>query len=137
MLVNGLEGRQFTLDNGNYVKTTDPKMLAEYGMGDSSQLAVLRDKVVTYGKPLVHLRDEMWKKNAEIAVVNPIQPYISDTYSERGSELSKIIDDARVRFIMGDLDENGWNAAVAKWEQDGGSKVIEEYTAAYNQANGQ
>ncbi|CAM4517272.1 extracellular solute-binding protein [Paenibacillus typhae] len=137
MLVNGLEGRQFTLDNGNYVKTTDPKMLAEYGMGDSSQLAVLRDKVVTYGKPLVHLRDEMWKKNAEIAVVNPIQPFISDTYSERGSELSKIIDDARVRFIMGDLDESGWNAAVAKWEQDGGAKVIEEYTAAYNQANGQ
>lgn len=137
MLVNGLEGRQFTLDNGNYVKTTDSKLLAEYGMGDSSQLAVLRDKVVTYGNPLVHLRDEMWKKNAEIAVVNPVQPFISDTYSERGSELSKIIDDARVRFIMGDLDENGWNQAVAKWEQDGGTKVIEEYTAAYNQANAQ
>lgn len=135
MLVNGIEGRQFTLDNGTYVKTSDTKMLTEYGMGDSSQLAVLRDKVVTYGGPLVHMRDEMWKKNAEIAIVNPVQPFISDTYSERGSELSKIIDDARVRFIMGDLDENGWNQAVTKWEQDGGLKVIEEYTEAYNKAN--
>lgn len=89
MLVNGLEGRQFTLENGNYVKTADPKLLAEYGMGDSSQLAVLRDKVVTYGKPLVHLRDEMWKKNAEIAAVNPVQPLFPTRTANGALSLAK------------------------------------------------
>jgi putative aldouronate transport system substrate-binding protein len=132
MLVNGLEGRQYKIENGNYVKTTDSKMLVEYGMGDSSQLAVLRDKVKGYGGPLYQLRDELYKKNASIAVANPLQSYVSDTYSEKGSELDKIIEDARIKFIMGEIDEAGFDAAVAKWKKDGGDKIIEEYTAAYN-----
>jgi putative aldouronate transport system substrate-binding protein len=132
MLVSGIEGRQFKIENGNYVKTTDSKLLVEYGMGDSSQLAVLRDKVVTYGGPLVHLRTEMYNKNAQIAVANPLQSFISDTYSEKGSELDKIIEDARIKFIMGETDEAGFNAAVAKWRKDGGDKIIEEYTTAFN-----
>lgn len=132
MVVNGLEGRQYKIENGNYVKTTDSKMLVEYGMGDSSQLAVLRDKVKSYGGPLFQLRDEMYKKNASIAVANPLQSFVSDTYSEKGSELDKIIEDARIKFIMGETDEAGFDAAVAKWKKDGGDKIIEEYTAAYN-----
>ncbi|MDF2923664.1 MAG: sugar transporter permease [Paenibacillaceae bacterium] len=132
MVVNGLEGRQFKIENGQYVKTTDSKLLVEYGMGDSSQLAVLRDKVVTYGGPLVHLRSEMYNKNAGIAVANPLQSFVSDTYSEKGSELNKIIEDARIKFIMGEIDEAGFNSAVEKWRKDGGDKIIEEYTAAYN-----
>ncbi len=132
MLVNGLEGRQYKIENGQYVKTTDSKMLVEYGMGDSSQLAVLRDKVKGYGGPLYQLRDELYKKNASIAVANPLQSYVSDTYSEKGSELDKIIEDARIKFIMGEIDEAGFDAAVAKWKKDGGDKIIEEYTTAYN-----
>ncbi|WP_159885784.1 extracellular solute-binding protein [Paenibacillus puerhi] len=134
MLVNGLEGRQYTLENGEYKKTTDSKMLVEYGMGDSSQLAVLRDKITSYGGPLFQLRDRLYKENARIAVGNPVNAYISDTYSERGKELDKIIEDARVKFIMGAIDEAGWNQAVNKWLQDGGSKIMEEYTEAYNKS---
>lgn len=135
MLVNGLEGRQFKIENGQYVKTTDSKLLVEYGMGDSTQLAVLRDKIKSYGGPLYKLRDELYKKNASIAISNPLQAFVSDTYSERGSELNKIIEDARIKFIMGEIDEAGFDAAVAKWRKDGGDKIIEEYTAAYNAAN--
>ncbi|MCL6456735.1 MAG: extracellular solute-binding protein [Gorillibacterium sp.] len=134
MLNNGLEGRQYTIENGEYKKTTDSKMLVEYGMGDSSQLVVLRDKVKAFGGPLVHLRDELYNKNAEIVVSNPLNAFISNTYSERGSEIDKIIEDARVKFIMGTLDESGFNAAVEKWKQDGGNQIIEEYTKAYNEA---
>lgn len=134
MLINGLEGRQYTIENGEYKRTTDPKMLVEYGMGDSTQISVLRDKVKTFGGPLVHLRNELYAANAKIAVGNPVSSFISDTYSEKGSELDKLIEDARVKFIMGAIDEKGFDAAVAKWRQDGGDKIIEEYTAAYNKA---
>ena len=134
MLVNGIEGRQFSVIDGQYVKTDDAKLLAEWGMGDASQLAILRDNIKSFGGPIVMMRDEMWLKNAEIAIVNPIQAFISDTYSENGSELNKIVEDARVRYIMGDIDESGFNTAVAKWHKDGGDKIIEEYTQAYNDA---
>ncbi|MEK8130332.1 extracellular solute-binding protein [Paenibacillus filicis] len=134
MLINGIEGRQYTLENGQYKKTADPKMLVEFGSGDASQLAALRDKLKSYGGPLFQLRDKLYKANAEIAVPNPTNAYISNTYSERGKELDKIIDDARTKFIMGQLDEAGWNSAVNKWLQDGGSKIIEEYTDSYNKS---
>ncbi|RXZ83343.1 extracellular solute-binding protein [Paenibacillaceae bacterium] len=135
MLVSGIEGRQFTIENDEYVKTTDPKLLVEFGMGDASQLGILRDKIVTYGGPLVHLRDELYNKNKEIAVTNPFMSLISDTYSEKGSELDKIIEDARIKFVMGEIDEASWEAAKAKWLKDGGNNIIEEFTQAYNDLN--
>ncbi|WP_284642461.1 extracellular solute-binding protein [Paenibacillus silviterrae] len=134
MLYNGIEGRQYTVENGEYKKTTDPKMLVEYGMGDSSQLAVLRDEVTTYGSELVHQRDKVWKENAKIAIENPVNAFISDTYSEKGKELDKLIADARTKFIMGAIDENAWKKVTEQWMQNGGSKIIEEYTAEYNKA---
>lgn len=134
MLYNGIEGRQYTVENGEYKKTADPKLLVEYGMGDSSQLAVLRDQVTTFGPELVHQRDNVWKENAKIAIENPVNAFISDTASEKGKELDKLIEDARTKFIMGALDENGWNKVVEQWKQNGGSKVIEEYTAEYNKS---
>ncbi|MGG1514408.1 extracellular solute-binding protein [Paenibacillus oryzisoli] len=134
MLYNGIEGRQYTVENGEYKKTTDPKLLVEYGMGDSSQLAVLRDQVTTFGPELVHQRDNVWKENAKIAIENPVNAFISDTYSDKGKELDKLIEDARTKFIMGSIDENGWNKVLDQWQQQGGSKVIDEYTAEYNKA---
>ena len=71
----------------------------------------------------------------EIAIGNPFLSFISYTYSERGSELDKIIEDARIKYIMGVIDLAGWEAAVAKWRKDGGDKIIEEYTQAYNEVN--
>lgn len=135
MLYNGIEGRQFTVENGQYKKTTDPKMIAEYGNGDSTQLAVLKDEVDFYGTELNKLRNKLWVEMAQVAVANPVSPLISDTYSEKGKELDKDIEDAKTNFIMGALDENGFKAAVDKWLQNGGTKVIEEYTAEYNKFN--
>lgn len=65
------------------------------------------------------------------AVYNPIVPLISDTYSANGSSLDKIINDATTKYIMGLIDEDGWNKAVEQWRSAGGDKVIEEYTAQY------
>ena len=39
--------------------------------------------------------------------------------------------DARERYIMGEIDEAGYDAAVESWYAQGGSKIAEEYTAAY------
>lgn len=65
------------------------------------------------------------------AVFNPIVPLVSDTYSTNGAILDKIINDARSKYIMGVIDEAGWKAAVDQWRQQGGDKMIEEYTQQY------
>ena len=55
----------------------------------------------------------------------------SKTYSEKGGELDTLIRDAQTKFIMGKIDEAGWQAEVDKWRKAGGDKMIEEYTAEY------
>ena len=75
---------------------------------------------------------EAVQENESIAVFNPVQPYISKTYSTKGSDLDKIIEDAYVKFIMGQIDESGWEKAIESWQKNGGTQVIEEYTEVYN-----
>ena len=42
--------------------------------------------------------------------------------------------DAQVKYIMGNIDEEGWKKEIANWENAGGLKIIEEYTAQYELA---
>lgn len=69
------------------------------------------------------------------AVYNASVPLLSDTYSENGTYLDKLIHDAEIQYIMGLIDEDGWWAAVEQWRQAGGDKVAEEYTAMYKTLN--
>ncbi|MEK3659720.1 hypothetical protein BSK65_26805 [Paenibacillus odorifer] len=73
----------------------------------------------------------MMKENEAIAVSNPVEPLISQTAVEKGTELNKIITDARVKFIMGTLDEDGFNKEVEKWRSQGGDQMIKDYTELY------
>lgn len=64
-------------------------------------------------------------------IANVAEPFISQTWSEKGGELNKIITDAITKYVVGgNWDE--YKKAIDTWQQRGGSKVIEEYTAAYN-----
>lgn len=73
---------------------------------------------------------------AKNAVPNLVEPFVSATYTEKGGELDKIMYDARVKFIMGEIDEKGYANAHAEWKKQGGDKMIAEYTEAYNKAQG-
>ncbi|RTE10343.1 extracellular solute-binding protein [Paenibacillus whitsoniae] len=125
----GIEGKQYTLDNGAYKPTADAKLKSD--MSDSNQFMILQNQVVNYGTDLEKLTSKLFQDNATMAVANPAAPFISNTEVEKGKELAKIIEDATVKFIMGSIDESGWKQAVEKWSQSGGSKVIEEINAEY------
>jgi putative aldouronate transport system substrate-binding protein len=56
---------------------------------------------------------------------------ISDTQIKLGSSLTNILQDARMKYVLGQLDLAGWNAAVAQWRTAGGTTVAAEYTADY------
>lgn len=125
----GVEGKQYTIENETYTPNPDLKVRAE--ITDGNQFMILQDQVVNYGTELEQLSAQLFKDNATFAIANPAAPYISNTEIEKGKELSKIIADATVKFIMGSVSEEDWEKEVNRWLQSGGSKVIEEMNEEY------
>ncbi|MFX3634539.1 MAG: extracellular solute-binding protein [Candidatus Pristimantibacillus sp.] len=125
----GIEGKQYSMENGNYVKAQDSKINAE--ITDGNQFMILQDEVINHGTELEKLSTKLFQDNVTFALANPAAPFISNTEIEKGKELSKIIADATVKFIMGSMNEAEWNQAVDQWLKGGGSKVIEEMNAEY------
>lgn len=52
--------------------------------------------------------NQLIKENEEFAVMDPSVPLDSPTNNEVGSEIEKIVIDATVQYIMGQLDEDGF-----------------------------
>lgn len=127
----GIEGKHFKVENGKPARTdgkayeTDINSIYQIRFDDGSLVDAGEDA------PIVRKYKQMFKDNASIAVANPAESFQSAALAEKGSEITKIIQDARIKFIMGTIDEAGWNQALEQWKRSGGDKVIEEYTAQY------
>ena len=78
---------------------------------------------------------QLVKENEEFIVPNPALTLDSAIYSERGKELELMITDAQTKFVMGQIDENGWQEAIKQWQKAGGDQLMAEYKASYLEAN--
>ena len=85
-------------------------------------------------KPVQQRTVEVQAENIEYCVGNPAEPLTSDTYAEKGAQLDQLISDARVQYVVSQIDEAGFKAAIEQWYTQGGQKIVEEYTAAYQAA---
>lgn len=93
----------------------------------------IHDAKAKQGK-LSPLEEKAVKLKAEAktyAVGDPAQPLISETYTQIGGQLDKMLIDGSIKFIMGQLDEKGWAAEIEKWRKAGGDKVAAEYAVEY------
>lgn len=77
----------------------------------------------------------MMNENVTYVVHNVTLPYISDTYVESGGEIETQINDAKIKYVIGEIDLDGWNQAIESWKKAGGEKMIKEYTEQYNADN--
>ncbi|MBS4208346.1 extracellular solute-binding protein [Bacillus sp. FJAT-50079] len=75
--------------------------------------------------------DELYKDNDNYLVHNPTVPLDSETFTTYSERLTQIIEDATYKYLLGQTDEAGFDAAVENWLKQGGSKVIEEYNEQY------
>ncbi|MDR6880855.1 extracellular solute-binding protein [Bacillus sp. 3255] len=123
----GIEGSHYTVRDG--MKTIDPTR-ANKEVYPVRHLGMSLP-VTNNGTPLAKTVEQMLKDNVPYGVADPTTPLISNTFTERGKTVTKIIDDARVKFIMGDIDEKGWQAAKEEWKQQGGDRIMEEFTVEY------
>jgi len=84
--------------------------------------------------PLGELELKITKENEEYMVSDPTLSLVSDTYLEMGEQLEVILNDAHVKYIMGEIDEKGWKDAVEEWKKRGGDKIAKEYEEAHKKA---
>ncbi|MCR8630626.1 extracellular solute-binding protein [Paenibacillus radicis (ex Xue et al. 2023)] len=135
LLMRGIEGRHF-VDKGEYTEPLDRE-------ANQKEVKPYRDNLPyregynvkpTKDAPLSVKNQQVSRENEKYVVANPALTLLSSTYNERGKELELQIMDAQTKFIMGKIDEAGWQAEVDKWKKNGGDKMMEEYKAAYTKA---
>jgi putative aldouronate transport system substrate-binding protein len=127
LINNGIENVTFKLDNGYTVPldpAADPTILGEInqlglGIPDSKAYKVKQN-------PIRIKVAETILANNKVAVANPAAPYVSQTYTTNGAQLDNIIEDARVKYIVGQIDDAGFDAAIENWKKQGGTAVIKE-----------
>ncbi|MDF2922328.1 MAG: ytcQ 2 [Paenibacillaceae bacterium] len=127
----GVEGVDYTVEGGKAKKIEGAAGIGDFlnfkwdtpNSGLAGNKTALEEKV-----------DKLIADNKQLAIVDMSASLLSETNLQKGSELKKGMTDAQTKYVLGELDEAGWNSAIEKWRKDGGDKVIEEFTAAYNKA---
>ncbi|RXJ02611.1 extracellular solute-binding protein [Anaerobacillus alkaliphilus] len=78
---------------------------------------------------------DLISNNERYLIHNPAIALDSDTFVLDGGSLYQIIEDATIKYILGQIDEEGFQVAVELWLENGGNQIIEEYTESYNKQN--
>ncbi|WP_274651368.1 extracellular solute-binding protein [Paenibacillus humicola] len=135
----GIEGVNYNIEDGKLVQVADDNPKPEDAFTDLNQLLMFipEDPTSKMFKPATPLRakvSQVQKENEKIIVPNPAEPLISKTYMQKGAQLDNIIEDARIKFIVGQIDEAGFQSAVELWKKSGGDEYIKEINEAYAKA---
>jgi putative aldouronate transport system substrate-binding protein len=134
LLTRGVEGKHFTKTEDGKAQFKD---LTLYNLeGKPYRDSLPSFEVTGTGLPLKlnDLQAKGWKviaDNLKNVVPNVALTFNSKTYTDKGGELDTMIRDAQTKYIMGKIDDAGWQAELDRWSKSGGDKIIEEYTAEY------
>ncbi|AIQ47911.1 sugar ABC transporter substrate-binding protein [Paenibacillus sp. FSL R7-0273] len=131
LMTGGIEGTHYEYDENGAYKILDK----ELWQADVQPFSSSRPSEIAYtlkdANPEKQLANELIRENDQYAVFDPTVPLDSATNNEQGTELAKIITDATFKYIMGQATEDDFKKAVQTWKDSGGSKIAEEYEAAY------
>ncbi|MCQ4212620.1 sugar ABC transporter substrate-binding protein [Streptomyces longispororuber] len=132
----GLEGTHFERDKDNNPIPTELGLLESKTNVPFTYLSDAPQVLYVPGFPSVVERLHAWQQK----VVPLMQPNIrfglqSDTYNRQGAALQQLIDDGVTAIVSGRKKVSDWDAVYAKWQAQGGKKVVEEFTAEYAAAH--
>ncbi|WP_100406289.1 extracellular solute-binding protein [Bacillus solitudinis] len=140
LLVWGIEGEHYEVIDGRAAPIEDnrtaidnevrPLLSIEIGEPDTS------GRYEGYSHYDVKTKaDELVVDNNNYLVHDPTVTLDSDTYVKSSETLKQIIVDATYKYILGQIDKEGFEQAVDNWRKQGGSDVIAEYNAHYQEIN--
>ncbi|MFD1466533.1 extracellular solute-binding protein [Lapidilactobacillus mulanensis] len=135
LMTEGIEGVHYSKNDKDQYEITDQtkwqQEVQPYASSRPSELVMN----LKYTDPLRNLQDKKIAENAKYAVINPAQSLTSATYDTQYSSLIEGVSDAYYKYMMGEINMDGWNTAVKKFRADGGDQIIKEYTASYKKLN--
>ncbi|GIH89787.1 extracellular solute-binding protein [Planobispora siamensis] len=139
LLANGIEGRNFKLENGFDVPIDDDDPAVKTINNDVDFAFIQLGTWATIGMGVyesmpaseaerenLRLRKELMELDLQTAVHNPTLPLVSPTYVSKGATLDPIVSDARVKYLAGEITEEQLRAEVKRWHESGGDQVIAE-----------
>lgn len=131
LLNYGVEGVHYDLTLNGEVKVRvfdqDPKE------GFNQFMMNVSDKLMTVEQTAIQKQNtKVQANNVQYVVPNPCEPLTSDTYTSKGAQLDQMVNDARVQYIVGQIDEAGFKKVVDQWYSQGGKDICKEYTEIYN-----
>jgi len=139
LLTNGIEGRNFKLENGYaaLINQDDPAVKVVQNDVDKAFIQLGTRASIGLGQyppkypdaptqKMFELRKPLMEEDLKTAVFNPALPVVSDTYVRKGGTLDPIVSDARIKFLSGEITEDELRAAVKRWYDSGGTDVAKE-----------
>lgn len=130
----GMEGEHYSVEDGKAVAIEDSGKL---------EREVIPYQTLEVGEPETNGRyegafpletrakaEELFKDNEQYLMEDPTVTLDSATYDMKGEELDTIITDATFNYIIGEIDDKGFDAEIEKWKSTGGDDVIKEYNAS-------
>lgn len=136
----GLEGIQWEKDekSGNAIILDAGKNSAEKANNGLQQLCCFipfRDPQTISAEMTAweEKEGEVVESNEKYAVYNPAVGYLANSpaYTTNGANLNTIIQDARTRYICGQIEWDGFLSAIKDWENQGGKTVMEEVNSQF------
>ncbi|MDD2648459.1 MAG: extracellular solute-binding protein [Eubacteriales bacterium] len=135
----GVEGVHYTKESDGTLSISAEQKQARTDDGSSEVFASMfprRIQSLDYGQGMTDVQ-----KITAVSIAN--EPYtvsdmsigfISSDMQSLQTEISTTISDARVKYIMGQIDKDGFKAAVDEWLKLGGQQIIDDVNANYNAA---
>lgn len=136
LLGYGIEGRHYDMVDGYVVPKEDLDAGLNRERNDFNQLLMfLGEPEPGYAPTPINAQiNEVQLANEDIVVGNPAEPFVSEVYGQIGQQLDNIIGDARIQYIVGQIDDAGFDAAIELWKSTGGNDYIAEINELYQAA---
>jgi putative aldouronate transport system substrate-binding protein len=133
LLKYGVEGEHYNMKDGKVQPVSDRKLIEKdvqaylgIALADTTNVTPALQTM-----PVAEKAEKLVNEAVKFAIPDPTTPLDSKTFNEKGARLQEIIKDATYQFMLGKIDENGFQDAIKKWQSEGGAQIIEEYNAAY------
>ncbi|WP_117214780.1 extracellular solute-binding protein [Allorhizocola rhizosphaerae] len=142
LLNNGIEGRNFTVQDGFAIgkpqddpavktMTSDVSYFGQLGTATAGYQAYVGLPPGKAERAMYEKRLKFHKADEASAVHNPAQMIISKTQVAKGAQLDLIVSDARIKYFAGQIDEAGLKAEIKRWYDQGGQDIVNEMNEQY------
>lgn len=137
----GIEGTHYTVQDGKAVavdafelREKDVKPYQALMAGSFSTIPGMLEPVNT--NKVKDKAERLIYDNESFLIYDPTAPLESPLYNEIGVRLNERMRDATYQFMLGMIDEKGFQAEIDRWLEEGGSQIIEEYETSYRSTLG-